>query len=170
MPVFSLSAELDPDNIKPDATYKCKIVPSDDEVNMLLSRFDYIAVNDLVATLEIRKVARDCWDVCGRLTADVVQSCVVTGKPLPESVDFTLEERYVRLVDDIRSVEVDLDGVEPLKNGFIDLGEMVIQSLALAVTAWPRATDAAEYTEPEPVKSDHPFAGLAAIKQPTSKN
>ena len=170
MPVFSLSAELDPDNIKPDATYKCKIVPSDDEVSMLLSRFDYIAVNDLVATLEIRKVARDCWDIRGRLTADVVQSCVVTGKPLPESVDFTLEERYVRLVDDIRSVEVDLDGVEPLKNGFIDLGEMVIQSLALAVTAWPRATDAAEYTEPEPVKSDHPFAGLAAIKQPTSKN
>lgn len=170
MPVFSLSAELDPDNIKPDATYKCKIVPSDDEVNTLLSRFDYIAVNDLVATLEIRKVARDCWDIRGRLTADVVQSCVVTGQPLPESVDFTLEERYVRLVDDIRSVEVDLDGVEPLKNGFIDLGEMVIQSLALAVTAWPRATDAAEYTEPEPVKSDHPFAGLAAIKQPTSKN
>lgn len=170
MPVFSLSAELDPDNIKPDATYKCKIVPSDDEVNMLLSRFDYIAVNDLVATLEIRKVARDCWDIRGRLTANVVQSCVVTGQPLPESVDFTLEERYVRLVDDIRSVEVDLDGVEPLKNGFIDLGEMVIQSLALAVTAWPRATDAAEYTEPEPVKSDHPFAGLAAIKQPTSKN
>ena len=137
---------------------------------MLLSRFDYIAVNDLVATLEIRKVARDCWDIRGRLTADVVQSCVVTGKPLPESVDFTLEERYVRLVDDIRSVEVDLDGVEPLKNGFIDLGEMVIQSLALAVTAWPRATDTAEYAEPEPVKSDHPFAGLAAIKQPTSKN
>jgi uncharacterized metal-binding protein YceD (DUF177 family) len=170
MPVFSLSAELDPDNIKPDTTYKCKIVPSDDEVSMLLSRFDYIAVNDLVATLEIRKVARDCWDIRGRLTADVVQSCVVTGKPLPESVDFTLEERYVRLVDDIRSVEVDLDGVEPLKNGFIDLGEMVIQSLALAVTAWPRATDVAEYTEPEPVKSDHPFAGLAAIKQPTSKN
>lgn len=137
---------------------------------MLLSRFDYIAVNDLVATLEIRKVARDCWDIRGRLTADVVQSCGVTGKPLPESVDFTLEERYVRLVDDIRSVEVDLDGVEPLKNGFIDLGEMVIQSLALAVTAWPRATDAAEYTEPEPVKSDHPFAGLASIKQPASKN
>ena len=170
MPVFSLSAELDPDNIKPDATYKCKIVPSDDEVSMLLSRFDYIAVNDLVATLEIRKVARDCWDIRGRLTANVVQSCVVTGKPLPESVDFTLEERYVRLVDDIRSVEVDLDGVEPLKNGFIDLGEMVIQSLALAVTAWPRATDAAEYTEPEPVKSDHTFAGLASIKQPASKN
>lgn len=170
MPVFSLSAELDPDNIKPDTTYKCKIVPSDDEFSMLLSRFDYIAVKDLVATLEIRKVARDCWDIRGRLTADVVQSCVVTGKPLPESVDFTLEERYVRLVDDIRSVEVDLDGVEPLKNGFIDLGEMVIQSLALAVTAWPRATDAAEYTEPEPAKSDHPFAGLAAIKQPTSKN
>lgn len=170
MPVFSLSAELAADTIKPDATYRCKIIPSEDEIDMLLARFDYIAVNDLVAELQIRKVARDCWDIQGRLTADVVQSCVVTGKPLPESVDFTLEERYVRLVDDTTSVEVDLDGVEPLKNGFIDLGEMVMQSLALAVTAWPRATDAAEYTEPEPVKSDHPFAGLASIKQPTNKN
>ena len=144
MPVFSLSAELAADNIKPDATYRCKIIPSEAEIDMLLNRFDYIAVSDLVAELEIRKVARDCWDVHGSLTANVVQSCVVTGKPLAESVDFKLEERYVRITDDITSVEVDLDGVEPLKNGFIDLGEMVMQSLALAVTAWPRATGAAE--------------------------
>ena len=170
MPIFSLSAELAADNIKPDATYRCKIIPSEDEINMLLARFDYIAVDDLVAELKIRKVARDCWDIQGRLTANVVQCCVVTGKPIPESVDFTLEERYVRLIDDASSVEVDLDGVEPLKNGFIDLGEMVMQSLALAVTAWPRASDATDYVESGPVKSDHPFAGLAAMKQPTNKN
>ncbi|MDB2390073.1 DUF177 domain-containing protein [Alphaproteobacteria bacterium] len=170
MPVFSLSAELAADSIKPDATYRCKIIPSEAEIEMLLTRFDYIAVDDLVAELEIRKVARDCWDVRGKLTANVVQSCVVTGKPLPERVDFTLEERYVRMDDDSSSVEVDLDGVEPLKNGFIDLGEMVIQSLTLAVTAWPRATDATEYVESEPVKSDHPFASLAAIKQPNNEN
>ena len=66
MPVFSLSAELAADNIKPDATYRCKIIPSEAEIDMLLTRFDYIAVNDLVAELEIRKVARDCWDVHGR--------------------------------------------------------------------------------------------------------
>ena len=170
MPVFSLSVELAADNIKPDATYRCKIIPSEAEIDMLLNRFDYIAVSDLVAELEIRKVARDCWDVHGSLTANVVQSCVVTGKPLAESVDFKLEERYVRITDDITSVEVDLDGVEPLKNGFIDLGEMVIQSLALAVTVWPRASDAPEYIESEPVKRDHPFAGLVAIKQPNNKN
>ena len=170
MPVFYLSAELAADNIKPDATYRCKIIPSEAEIDMLLNRFDYIAVSDLVAELEIRKVARDCWDVHGSLTANVVQSCVVTGKPLAESVDFKLEERYVRITDDITSVEVDLDGVEPLKNGFIDLGEMVIQSLALAVTVWPRASDAPEYIESEPVKRDHPFAGLVAIKQPNNKN
>jgi uncharacterized metal-binding protein YceD (DUF177 family) len=170
MPVFSLSAELAADNIKPDATYRCKIIPSEAEIDMLLNRFDYIAVSDLVAELEIRKVARDCWDVHGSLTANVVQSCVVTGKPLAESLDFKLEERYVRITDDITSVEVDLDGVEPLKNGFIDLGEMVIQSLALAVTVWPRASDAPEYIESEPVKRDHPFAGLVAIKQPNNKN
>ena len=170
MPVFSLSAELAADNIKPDATYRCKIIPSEAEIDMLLNRFDYIAVSDLVAELEIRKVALDCWDVHGSLTANVVQSCVVTGKPLAESVDFKLEERYVRITDDITSVEVDLDGVEPLKNGFIDLGEMVIQSLALAVTVWPRASDAPEYIESEPVKRDHPFAGLVAIKQTNNKN
>ena len=170
MPVFSLSAELAADNIKPDATYRCKIIPSEAEIDMLLNRFDYIAVSDLVAELEIRKVALDCWDVHGSLTANVVQSCVVTGKPLAESLDFKLEERYVRITDDITSVEVDLDGVEPLKNGFIDLGEMVIQSLALAVTVWPRASDAPEYIESEPVKRDHPFAGLVAIKQPNNKN
>ncbi|MBT6414892.1 YceD family protein [Candidatus Puniceispirillum sp.] len=170
MPVFSLTAELAADSIKPDATYRCKIIPSEAEIDMLLTRFDYIAVNDLVAELKIRKVARECWDVHGRLTASVVQSCVVTGEPLAESVDFTIEERYVRFFDESTSVEVDLDGVEPLKNGFIDLGEMVMQSLALAVTAWPRATDANEYVELEPVKRDHPFVGLAAIKQPNDKN
>ena len=93
-----------------------------------------------------------------------VWTCCLRG------LDFKLEERYVRITDDITSVEVDLDGVEPLKNGFIDLGEMVIQSLALAVTVWPRASDAPEYIESEPVKRDHPFAGLVAIKQTNNKN
>jgi hypothetical protein len=79
-------------------------------------------------------------------------------------VDFLIEERYVRSSGDQNEVEVSLDGTEPLQDDNIDVGEMLAQSLAIAVTAWPRAVDAPETYTTDEEPSDHPFAGLAALK------
>lgn len=165
MSVLTLSSELSIDAFQAGKLLKFDVVPTADEIAALVARFGFVSIDNCHANLSIRKVARDCWDVNGRLTADVVQSCVVTGTPIAESVDFMIEERYVREPEDADAVEVNLDGVEPLKNGAIDIGEMVSQSLALAVTAWPRADGAEEGYQLGEMVDENPFAGLSVLKK-----
>ena len=68
---------------------------------------------------EPRKAA---WDVRGKLHAEIVQACIVTGEPVSESVDFEIEERYVLASVPEDEIVVDLGDAEPLVNGCIDLG------------------------------------------------
>lgn len=165
MTALTFASDLLVDTMQSGKLHKFEVVPTVDEIAQLIERFGFIAVEDCRAEVDIRKVARDCWDVKGRLTAAVTQACVVTGAPLLETVDFVIEERYVREQEDSETVEVSLDGVEPLKNGAIDIGELVTQSLALAVTAWPRSDEASESYELGEVADDHPFASLSVLKK-----
>ena len=103
-------------------------------------------------------------DVTGHITGQIVQSCIVTGAPVPENIDFQIEERYVRTANQTDQVEVSLDEVEPIKNGAIDIGELAVQSLCLAATAWPRVDDAPDCFSVGEQELDHPFAGLSALK------
>ena len=130
----------------------------------MAERFGFLEVRALQADLRIVQVAKGSWDVRGRLTAEVVQACGVTGDAVPETVDFELEERYVQAVGSEDEIVVDLDEAEPLDGGRIDLGEMVAQSLALAVTPWPRSKDAPASFEAGEDERPHPFAGLASLK------
>ena len=82
-----------------------------------------------------------------------------------ENIDFQIEERYVRTAEQTDQVEVGLDGVEPIKNGAIDIGELAVQSLCLAATAWPRVDDAPDCYSVGEQEFDHPFAGLSALKR-----
>ena len=164
MPALTLSSELSVDAFQGGKLLKFEVIPTAEEIAELVERFGFVAIDDCHATLSVRTVARDCWDVNGRLTAIVTQSCVVSGVPITETVDFIIEERYVRETDNSDTVEVNLDGVEPLTNGAIDIGEMVSQSLGLAVTAWPRADDAKEGFQLGEVAEDHPFASLSVLK------
>ena len=105
-----------------------------------------------------------CAELAERFVAQVVQACIVTGSEVPEEVDFEIEERYVRVSENAEEVVVTLDDAEPLVNGGIDLGEMVAQSLALAVNAWPRSDGAPDSFHAGEEGPTHPFAGLAALK------
>ncbi|MGB2160391.1 MAG: hypothetical protein ACPH8C_08745, partial [Candidatus Puniceispirillaceae bacterium] len=61
---------------------------------------------------------------------------------------------------------VGLEASEPLVDGCIELGEMVAQSLALAVNAWPRTVDAPDEFKAGDVENTHPFARLGSLKMP----
>jgi len=166
MDILTLASELSVDRLASGRPYNCIVEPTADEVADLAERFDFIAIESMRAEVIVRKVAKDCWDLSGRLTAKVTQRCVLTGEPVPELVDFTLEERYVRDADSDGEVEVTLEGAEPLVGGAIDVGEMVAQSLGVAVTPWPRTESMVESHFTEDRRDDHPFAGLAALKKP----
>ena len=165
----SLDSTLKVDRIRPDSPNFFKFVASDKELKILATRFKFIDVLSLSAVLTICKSARDCWDVVGQLRGVVVQACNSTGVPLRETLDFLIEERYVRSVGDQEEVDVHMGVAEPLENEAINIGELLAQSLAIAVTPWPRAPEAPEtYTSGEEFP-DHPFAGLAALKRQPPK-
>lgn len=169
MPKATLDSILNVDQIQLDSRNFFKFVASDNELKSLATRFKFLDVLALSAELTICKSARDCWDVAGQLKGVVVQACSSTGVPLRETVDFLIEERYVRTVGNQEEVEVHMGLAEPLENGAINIGELLAQSLAIAVTPWPRAPEAPEtYTSGEEMP-EHPFARLAALKRQPPK-
>ena len=169
MPQFSVTSEINVDTIRPDSDNFYKLSTHVDDLLALAERFGWVAINNLAIELTVRKVARNCWDVSGQICADIIQSCIVTGAPVAESIDFQIDERYIKLGDKMDEVEVRLDGAEPLKNGAIDIGELAVQSLGLAATAWPRVENAPDSYSVGDQRSDHPFAGLSALKRQNQK-
>ena len=169
MPKTTLDSILNVDQIRPDSANILKFVASDKELKSLATRFKFLDVLSLSAELTIQKSARHCWDVAGPLRGVVVQACSSSGVPLRETVDFLIEERYVRSVGNQEEVEVHMGVAEPLENEAINIGELLAQSLAIAVTPWPRAPEAPEvYTCGEELP-DHRFAGLAGLKRQPPK-
>ena len=165
----SLSSIVNVDRIQPGSQNYFKFVASEKELKTLATRFKFLDVLSVSAELNIRKSARDCWDVVGHLRGVVVQACRSTGVPLRETLDFLIEERYVRSVGNQEEVEVHMGMAEPLENEAINIGELLAQSLAIAVTPWPRAPGAPEtFTSGEELPN-HPFAGLAALKRQPPK-
>ena len=169
MPLINLDSVINVERVRPDTGSFYKFVASDAECHLLAARFHFVEVVSLSAELRVRKSARDCWDVLGQLKGEIVQACGATGVPVSETIDFLLEERYVRTASNPDEVEVHLDEAEPLENGSIEIGEMLAQSLAVAVTPWPRAPDAKETFAIGEESSDHPFSGLAALKRQPPK-
>ena len=164
MQKMSLSTVIDVDSLPFSGPQVCKIDCDESECTALAARFGFAAVARLSARLKVKRAGPGHWNVTGKLQAEVTQLCGVTGEPVPESVDFTIEERYCRASEEGTDIDVSLDGFEPLVDGAIDLGEVVAQTLAISVNPWPRSVDAPHSFAVGESEKEHPFAGLAALK------
>ena len=164
MQKMSLSTVIDVDSLPFAGPQICKIDCDESECAALAARFGFAAVARLSARLKVKRAGPGHWNVTGKLQAEVTQLCGVTGEPVPESVDFTIEERYCRASEEGTDIDVSLDGFEPLVDGAIDLGEVVAQTLAISVNPWPRSVDAPHSFAVGESEKEHPFAGLAALK------
>ena len=164
MQKMSLSTVIDVDSLPFSGPQICKIDCDESECTALAARFGFAAVARLSARLKVKRAGPGHWNVTGKLQAEVTQLGGVTGEPVPESVDFTIEERYCRASEEGADIDVSLDGFEPLVDGAIDLGEVVAQTLAISVNPWPRSVDAPHSFAVGESEKEHPFAGLAALK------
>ena len=164
MQKMSLSTVIDVESLPFSGPQVYKIDCDESECTALAARFGFAAVARLSARLKVKRAGPGHWNVTGKLQAEVTQLCGVTGEPVPESVDFTIEERYCRASEEGTDIDVSLDGFEPLVDGAIDLGEVVAQTLAISVNPWPRSVDAPHSFAVGESEKEHPFAGLAALK------
>ncbi len=122
MQTFSLDALIDVQTLPPTGALLGRLRTDEAARAGLAERFGFLSVGELAADLRIKRAAKGAWDVRGRLQAEIVQACVVTGAPVSESVDFDIEERYVLAAVPEDEIVVDLDDAEPLVNGCIDIG------------------------------------------------
>lgn len=111
------------------------------------------------------------WRLEAKLGATVIQDCVVTLEPVTTRIDEQVTRRYLsRMEDPEGGTEVEIpddDTIEPLP-ATLDVVQVMMEALALALPAFPRAegVEAVEetYADPgaEPITEEKtkPFAGL----------
>ncbi|MDR3515439.1 MAG: DUF177 domain-containing protein [Azospirillaceae bacterium] len=135
-----------------------KIVATPAECAALARRFDLPAIHHLEASVTLRRIRDVMIAVDGHVTADLVQSCVVTLEPVPAHIDehFTALFAPAHLITDTEPELVyDPDAAdedewpEPLESGGVDIGEVTAQHLSLALDPYPRKPGAAIATAVE---------------------
>lgn len=134
----------------------------------LARRFDLVSLDRLRAHFAVRREAAGI-TARGRVEADVVQACSVTGEPVVTKVDEPAQLLFVPEQDEAGDeVELSADALDsiPYQGDRIDLGEAAAETMALALDPFPRSPGAAAalreagvLTEEE-AKPLGPLAGL----------
>ena len=139
------------------------------ECRALAERFALVAIERLTAHLVLYCVV-DAIIVDGRVDAAVIQACSVTGDPIATDVDEPVMLRFVNQLDGPMHDEIELDPAEmdtlPIEGDAIDLGEVVAETLALALDPFPRAPRAAAVLKAAGVIGEdevRPFNAFAAL-------
>lgn len=128
------------------------------------------ALPRLEASFDLVRHGSDGVRLAGRVTATVVQACVVTLEPVESQVDepisltFLADPGLAAAQGGLQSLEAD-EPPELLRNGVVDLGAIATEFLLLGIDPYPRKPGAVFDTPVAADPSGHPFAALAALKK-----
>ena len=197
-PEFSFSVDVE---YLPPMGRSYAIKASEEERARVAARLNLQEVETLTATFEV-KFQGGLIVATGSLEAKVTQSCVVSLAPVPAVLSETIEASYMTeeratkeqakrekilakkkagfkaSPEDEEFIELGRqDPPEVAQGGRIDLGELAVVHLALALEPYPRAPGAAFDSaawgmEPEKegdTPQTSPFAALAKLKQGEGK-
>ena len=147
----------------------------------LAARLGLVAVDALRAAVVLSPAAigEGAVRVTGELRAHITQRCVVTLEPFEATVTEPVEALFVRgLAEDDAAMEAfdpDEELPEPLLGDTIDIGELVVEHLAVALDPYPRspatpADEVAYSVGPDGVSSEietekGPFAALGELRR-----
>lgn len=149
-----------------------RLVATEAERTALAKRFGLVRVDRLEAEISL-EADGEAVKASGRLGADIVQSCAVSGEDLPVTIDEALSLRFVPETEsetageEIELEESQLDEL-PFAGHVFDLGEAVAQSLALAIDPYavgPGAEQARKDAGIGDEAASGPFAALAGLKK-----
>ena len=136
------------------------------ECAALAERMQVPAVLSLTCRYRLtRPAATDGIEARGRLRARVVRTCVVSLDDFEAAVEEDFAARFVPAGQEGDEIDPESEDEIPFENGVIDLGEATAEQLGLALDPYPRQ-DGVELPEQEADEPSHPFAALAARRQP----
>lgn len=140
-------------------------------------RLDLVRLDQFSADLSVRKT-REAVIIEGEIQADLAQRCVVTLEPVPAVIKehFTLElvsaEEAARRDSEEVFSDPDAPDYDTLDADRLVLGEIAVQSLAIALDPYPRHPSAdvqvntlpgVEFNAP-PLAPENPFNALKGLK------
>lgn len=150
---------------------------SEDERALIAEGLGVLEINRFHIDAKLIPAGDGVWRAAGTVTADVVQSCVVTLAPVAATVLEPFDRVFSRFAEEDTPIDIDIDydqddPPEPLGDG-VDIGAVAVEALSLGLDPYPRAPGAAFQTiraappGVEPLSPDiaKPFAGLASLKK-----
>jgi uncharacterized metal-binding protein YceD (DUF177 family) len=177
-PEFSRTRRVDTLGTEPTSL---SIEADEGERTRLARRFGLKSIGRLSAGLTLLRNG-EIVTATGRVTADVIQSCVATDEPVTARIDEPLLVRFVpdaalagSGANEVELSDPDCDTVG-YDGAMIDVGEAVAESMALALDPFPRSPgaeavlrEAGVISEAEASAQSGPFSGLAALKDKLEK-
>jgi hypothetical protein len=161
-PQLELSRPIDVSRISPTGDSET-LIADPAECMAIATRLGIPAVHSLRAELGLWRWRGAGVRVTGRILAEVEQVCVVTLEPFRSEISDEVERYFLP-----GASEADASAdVDPFSDGVIELGEVVVESLSLALDPYPRkpgVTFEAGDATTEEGKEQSPFAALASLR------
>ncbi len=166
-----LSEEIVLDDL-PRGGRQFTIEANDAERDAVAGRLGVVAVEKLSGTLRVT-VTRDRFSVRGTVVARLKRECVVSLEEFVEEIDEAFELDFVRRAETPApdEDELSLDSPEVHEDAKLDIGELLVQQLSLAMDPFPRKPGvrslAADFGKDQDVS---PFASALAKAVKTEEN
>lgn len=144
--------------------YVIELTPTETERAALVARLGLLDLPRFTAKWELRSQADDT--VAAKLTiaAEVVQPCVVTLEPVPQTVADTVSLRFLPPGREPSDNDPDTPDDIPCEHEVMDLGEAAVETLALLLDPYPRA-EGASLPDSVTDKDLGPFGALAKLNR-----
>lgn len=157
----------------PDTGRHVELVPDEATRQAIAKDVGLVALLRLEASFDLARRGTDSLRVEGRVTATVVQNCVVTLEPIESEIDEPVELFFrPQAASPVEGCEEGglqpFEGEEPpeiLVNGTVDLGTIATEFLNLGIDPYPRKEGAVFDAPAKKDPASHPFAALAALKK-----
>lgn len=150
-----------------------RIEATAEERAALARRFGLVTLDRLAASYILTKEGAAVI-ANGQIEAELVQSCVATGVPVPERLDEPFVIRFEReAAEPDPDEEIELSSNECdiifFKGDRIDMGEAVAETLSLSMNPYPRSSDAEKVLREAGVLSEEEASPFAKLRDLTKK-
>ncbi|SFR40999.1 Uncharacterized metal-binding protein YceD, DUF177 family [Yoonia tamlensis] len=156
-----------------------ELIPTAEQRKAIAQLLNIVAVKKLRFTGDLAPQGRKDWTLNASLGATVVQSCVVSLDPVTTRIDENVSRRYMSDIAEIEAAEIEMpedDTIDPLPDS-LDVAQVMIEALSLALPAYPRVPGAditqvnfsAPGAAPMTDEQAKPFAGLSSLKEALEK-
>jgi len=150
----------------PETGRRADIVADDGARAAIAKVAGVVALPRLEAGFDLSRQGAESVRLVGRVSATVVQNCVVTLEPIESEIDEAIDLAFTSQTASTAGTAADAgDPPEALHDGVIDLGAVAIEFLLLRIDPYPRKPGAVFDAPPAGDPTSHPFAALAALNK-----